>query len=70
MKIVDGTQFRLRPRLAQGHGARQSRQQLGEAKTTVEAVRRFSQIAPSVLDLAHRVVAAADRPFDVGITAQ
>src|SRR6185312_7376436 len=65
MKIVDGAQFRLWPRLAQRHGARQSRQHLGKAKPAVESVSRLSQIAPRVLGLPHGVVAAADGALDV-----
>lgn len=57
--------MQLLPKLAQHHRPRQSRQQLGEVKAAVEAVGGLGQIVPRILGLAHGVVAAADRPFDV-----
>ena len=65
MKVVDCAQFRLWPRLAQHHGARQSRQQRGEVKSAVEAVGSFGQIAPRVLGVPDGVVAAADGALGV-----
>ena len=65
MKVIDGAQFWLSPRLAQCHGACQPRQQLGEAKPAVKTVGGLGQIAPRVLGLSHGVVAAADGTFDV-----
>lgn len=49
MEVVDGAQFRLRPRLAQDHGARQSWQQLGEAKTAVESKRPLKPPSQALL---------------------
>lgn len=65
MKIIDGPQFWLRPRLALHHGPRQSWEQFDEAKPTVEAVGCLGQIAPRVLGLPRGVVTAADGTFDV-----
>jgi len=65
MKIVDGAQFWLWPRLAQNHGPHESRQHLGEAKTAVESVSRFGEVAPCILGLAKGVIAAADGAFHV-----
>lgn len=60
MKIIDGVQFWILPRFAQGHGARQSRQHLGEAKTAAETVGRIGQIAPRILRLSKGMVAVAN----------
>ncbi len=65
MKIVRQTQDRLRTRPAEHHRApvvAASRQ----AKTAVESVGGFGQIAARILGLADRVVAAADGALDVG----
>ena len=65
MKIARHAQNRLGMRLAQHHGARQSRQYRAQVKSAVETVRRFRQVEARVLALSDRVVTAADGALDV-----
>lgn len=64
MKIARQPQARLRARLAAHHRHRQSRQQVFDAKTPVEAIRRFGQVAAGVFGLADDVVGAAKEGLD------
>ena len=65
MRIVDVVEFWLWPTLSQNHGTHESRQHLGEAKTAVEPVHCFGEVAPRVLGLAQGVAATADGALDI-----
>lgn len=66
IEIARQTQSWLGVRLAGHDGVRKSRRHVGEAKSSVETVGGFGEVATRVLGLSDRVVGAADGAFDVG----
>lgn len=66
MEIARQAKIRSCTRFAEPERTRQSRQHLGQAKSTVEPVLRVGQVTPRVLGLFDGMVAPADRLLGIG----
>ena len=65
-EVARETQTRFGARLAGHDGVRKSWGHFGEAKSAVESISGFGEVATRVLGLADRVVHTTDGAFDVG----
>jgi hypothetical protein len=65
MKIGSLAQNPLRAWCAEHDRTRKPRQHVTQAKTTIESVSRFGQIAPRIFALPDRVIDAVERTLDV-----